>query len=355
MNSNKHPLYIKDLENISSSFKNWDLFRGKSVLISGVSGMIGSFLVDLLMYQNRIKKLDTKIIGIGRNKERAQKRFSEYWNSDLFEFISHDINSSIFPYENKVDFLLHLASNTDPITYATDPIGTILTNIVGTNNLLNWASQKNVSKIIFASSVEIYGENRGDVDYFNESYLGKIDSNTLRAGYPEAKRAAEALCQAYIKQYELDIVIARLSRIYGPTMLLSDSKAHAQFIKNGLNSENIVLKSEGNQLYSYTHVADAVNALLLLLDKGGKGEAYNIANKDSDTTLRNLATHIANVSNTKVIFELPSETEKAGFSKATKALLDSSKIEKLGFAPIYSIYDGIKSTLKILKEEGFFS
>lgn len=94
---------------------------------------------------------------------------------------------------------------------------------------------------------------------FDEDYCGFINCNTLRAGYPESKRCGEALCQAYIRQKGLDIVIPRLTRSYGPTMLMSDSKAVSQFIKKGLAGEDIVLKSKGNQYYSYTYVADAVS------------------------------------------------------------------------------------------------
>lgn len=79
--------------------------------------------------------------------------------------------------------------------------------------------------------MEIYGENRGDTDRFREDYLGYLDCNTLRAGYPESKRAGEALCNAYYQAHHLDFAIPRLSRVYGPTMLSSDSKAIARFIK----------------------------------------------------------------------------------------------------------------------------
>ena len=156
--------------------------------------------------------------------------------------------------------MVHLASNTHPLAYASDPIGT-------------------------------------------------ISSNTLRAGYPESKRCGEALCQAYRVQKNMDVVIARLTRSYGPAMKMDDSKALSQFIKNGLEGQDIILKSEGSQYYSYTYVADAVSGLLTVLLKGINGDAYNIAYQEFDIKLKDLAELIAEYSGTKVVYEIPSALE----------------------------------------------
>ena len=234
------------------------------------------------------------------------------------------------------------------MAYATDPIGTIATNIIGTQHMLELAAAHQAKRVIFLSSVEIYGQNRGDCERFDEGYCGYIDCNTLRAGYPEGKRAGEALCQAYIRQKGLDVVIPRLPRIYGPTMLPSDTKAISQFIKNGIHGENIILKSEGNQLYSYSYVADAVSGILYCLFFGKNGEAYNIGDPSSDISLKELAGLIADYADTRVIFELPDETEKAGYSKATKALMDGTKLKSLGWSMRYSIAQGIPRTMEIM-------
>ena len=170
----------------------------------------------------------------------------------------------------------------------------------------------------------------------------------MRAGYPESKRASEALCQAYKKANQLDVVIARLARTYGPTMLLSDTKAISQFIKNGLAKEDIVLKSEGNQLYSYNYVADSVSGLLTILLKGKNGEAYNISDQASDITLRDLARIIAGFTGTNVVFNLPDEVESVGYSKATKALMDSSKLQMLEWMAHWDIKKGLQETLNHL-------
>lgn len=284
-------------------------------------------------------------------RKKQRNRFKEYWENDLFDFVQHDVNKAMDCIQcNHVNYVLHLASNTHPMAYSTDPIGTITTNIMGVYNMLEFADRVHAERMAFVSSNEIYGENRGDVEKFDEKYLGYIDCNTMRAGYPESKRCGEALCQAYIAQKGLDVVIPRLTRSYGPTLLDSDTKALSQFLKKGLAHEDIVLKSAGTQYYSYTYVADAVAGLFIVLLCGEKGEAYNISDKASDIMLKDLAAIIAKASGTKVVFDVPDAVEAAGYSTATKARLDNRKITELGFKARYDIETGISRTLKIMEE-----
>jgi len=346
----KNDYYMSDVECIAKADLPWEKFADKAVLLSGATGLLGSFFVDVLMEKNR-QGLNCTVYALGRSKEKAMMRFSK-WNDDLhLAFIPYDINKPFIRNDlETVDYVLHLASNTHPVQYATDPIGTITTNIVGLQNMLEFSLAHHAKRFVFASSNEIYGENRGDVELFDEGYCGYIDSNTLRAGYPESKRCGEALCQAYKAQKGLDTVVARFTRSYGPTMLPSDTKAISQFIKKGVAGEDIVLKSAGMQNYSYTYMADAIYGLLTIVLKGKSGEAYNIADTASNITLKELAQIIANYTGKKVVFELPDATEAAGFSKATKALLDGSKLRKLGWKPCYTISQGIPRTIEILKE-----
>lgn len=342
----ENSLYLQDIQTVAGLELPWEQLRRKSMVISGATGMIGSFLIDVLMEMD----LDMTLFALGRNAEKAKARFGRWWEDRHFRFVECDINAGI-PLQENVDFVFHAASNTHPVAYATDPIGTITTNIIGTNNLLSFAAEHGARRVLFASSVEVYGENRGDVEVFSEDYCGYLNCNTLRAGYPESKRCGEALCQAYIKQKGLDVVIPRLARTYGPTMLMSDTKALSQFLKKGIAGEDIVLKSEGTQLFSYTYVADAVSAVLYCLLLGKCGEVYNIADSASDIRLRDLAAIIATAAGRKVVFDLPDETERAGYSTATKAVMESEKIRTLGWKARYTMQTGLERTLSILKEE----
>ena len=342
--------YNEDVAYVTALPLPWKNLEHTSVLISGGTGMIGSFLTDVLMYRNVVYHMDTHIIVLGRNEEKAKQRFSAWQEKKEFHFIKHDINKPLTTETvTHADYIIHLASNTHPVAYATDPIGTVTANVLGTMYLLEYAAEVEAKRVAIASSNEIYGENRGDVELFDEQYCGYIDSNTLRAGYPESKRCAEALCQAYIAQKNLDVVIPRLTRTYGPTMLQSDTKAISQFLKKAISGENIILKSVGNQYYSYTYVADAVAGVLAVLLCGECGEAYNIADERSDITLKDLAYVIATYVKKKVVFELPDSLESAGYSMATKARLNGNKIKQLGWQARYDIQSGIARTLDVMK------
>lgn len=342
--------YIEDLQTVIGQKIDWDRFHEKSVMISGSTGMIGRFLIDVLMQLNRERDLNCSIFALGRNAAKAQKRFERHWNDPLFHFCECDITREILCPAEKIDFVLHFASNTHPRSYATDPIGTVTANIMGTYQLLEFAAAHRAERFLFTSSVEIYGENRGDVTLFTEDYCGYINCNTLRAGYPESKRAGEALCQAYIKQKGLDVVIPRLSRTYGPTLLPSDTKALSQFLRKGVAGEDIVLKSQGNQFFSYNYVADTVSGILWCLLYGDCGEAYNVADARSNITLRELAQLVADYSGTEVIFDIPELEELVGYSKATVAVMDSGKLRALNWRAQFDIREGVRRTLSLLKQ-----
>lgn len=345
----KNNLYLQDIGDVSNLDVPWEKLNNKNILISGATGLIGSFLVDVLMSKNE-SDLNCNVYVLSRNALKAQERFSKWIGNQFLHFVSYDIQKPFVKNDiGIVDYVLHLASNTHPLQYSTDPIGTITTNIIGLQNMLDFAVEHRATRFAFASSNEIYGENRGDVELFDEDYCGYINCNTMRAGYPESKRCGEALCQAYKSQKGLDVVIPRFTRSYGPTMLMSDTKAISQFLKKGVSGEKIVLKSAGTQYYSYTYVSDAVSGLLYVLLKGESGEAYNISDESSDIMLKDLATCIAEAVNQEVIFEIPDAIEAAGYSKATKARLDGHKIKKLGWSPYYDIKKGIKRTIEILK------
>lgn len=326
----------------------WNKFKGATIMISGATGMMGKCLIDVLMLRNQNYHDEIHIIALSRNEENAKIRLKEYWDSKFFAYQCCDVNEKI-PEIGDVDYIIHAASNTHPVQYSTDPIGTILANVIGTKNLLDYAVSHQVKRFCFLSSVEVYGENRGDVEKFDESYLGYIDCNTLRAGYPESKRLGETLCNAYERVYDLEFVIPRLSRIYGPTMLSSDTKAISQFIKKAVKKEDIILKSEGNQKYSYTFVTDAVCGILYALFCGKNMQAYNIADEESNISLKDLAEYLAKMAGVNVIYDIPGEKEKTGYSTATKAMLDATNLRILGWKPQVHIKDGLYCTVDSLK------
>ena len=354
--------YTEDIRLLIQQNRNlpWERLAGKTILLSGATGMIGKCIVDILMQYNDdirehagisdaiVTERRINIIALSRDEERAEERLSEYLDREEFRYICCDVNQQL-PECGKADYVIHAASNTHPLQYSGDPVGTITTNVIGTKNLLDYAVGCGAERFCFVSSVEIYGENRGDTDRFEEDYLGYLDCNTLRAGYPESKRAGEALCNAYAHAYRLDFVLPRLSRVYGPTMLSSDSKAIAQFIKKAAAGEDIVLKSAGTQCYSYTYALDAAAAVLTVLLKGESGAAYNISDAESEVTLKQIAEWLAEDNGVKVIYDIPDAAEQAGYSMATKALLDIQKIKTLGWQPTMHMREGLRRTVESLR------
>ena len=344
----KHKIYEADIAGIANENLPWDKLSGKSLLLTGASGLVGTVLVDALMKKNRDADLNVKIFAAGRNEKIAAERFADYLGDKNFEFVKLDVNEPIKD-DLPVDFIIHAASNTHPLLYSTEPVSTMTTNILGTHNLLEFGLRKKISRFVFVSSVEIYGKALEDDDLYDEKYCGYINCNTLRAGYPEAKRAGEALCQAYISQHGLDIAIPRLSRIYGATMRLNDSKAMSEFIMNGVRGEDIVLKSQGVPRFSYCCATDAASGILYCLLNGKCGEAYNVADSSEILSLRQIAEYISSLAGRKVVFELPSETQAKGFSKAVNAIMSNDKLRALGWIPKDDTRSGVKKTVEILK------
>lgn len=339
------------LRELTDAFPDWDKLEGRTILLSGASGMIASLLIDAVMLRNETlpERRRCRIVATSRNEAAAKERFGQWWEREEFSYFSCDIAQPMPEQPTRPDFLIHAASTTHPAQYTGEPINTILSNILGTRNMLDLAARTPGARFLLLSSVEIYGENRGDAAYFDEGYCGYIDCNTLRAGYPEAKRVSEALCQAYIKEKNADCVILRLPRCYGPTMKMSDTKALSQFLKKGLAGEDIVLKSEGKQFYSYAFVGDAALGMLYLLTRGESAQAYDLADEGSDITLGELAALVAGEAGRQVVFELPSEAERAGYSTATRAVMRGEKLKALGWRPRYDIQAGIKLTMGMLR------
>ena len=340
MNVRNRIVYQNEISDILDVNYQWEKLRNRTILVTGATGSIGQVIIDVLMRLNLVNSYKCNIMAVSRSAVKAEKMFRDYWNNEYFKFFSMNVSEAV-NIDEKIDYILHAASNTHPLQYAQDPIGTITTNVFGTYHLLSLA-YKNNSEFLLFSSVEIYGENNMGIEMFDEKDMGYLDCATLRAGYPESKRLAESMCYAFARQLGIKFKIARLARVYGLTMTSQDSKAIAQFLKNGLNHQNIILKSEGNQLYSYVYVMDCVSGILAVLLNGANGEVYNISGTDSAIVLKDLAQMIAEEFNVSVVHELPTQIEKEGFSKATKAVLKNEKLISLGWSEKTNIKEGVR-------------
>lgn len=340
--------FSREIEQCASLEIDWSKIDHKRMMITGATGMVGKYLIEVLLYRNAHYNAGITIYAVGRDEAKFRSRFEGLAGSEGLKFFKADVQKPMDCPE-RLDYVIHMASNTHPRLYASDPIGTEMSNILGAYYLLDMVSGMPGCRFLFTSSGDVYGDNRSGKPYLDEADCGYIDCNTLRAGYIEGKRASEALCNAYREAKGVDFVTARLCRIYGPTMQLTDSKAISQFIMKATQGEDIILKSEGKQTFSYLYIYDIVSALLYVLTRGESGSAYNIADKNQTPALRELAGKLAEVAGTKVIFDLPDELETKGASTFQDVRLDSTRLCALGWRPAVAMDEGLRRTVEQIR------
>lgn len=342
----KNALYIEDLKRVLEM--DLSFLKRKNFFITGASGMVGSFLIDVLMQFNKESEEKINIYATFTSDKDLENRFPSYMNNPYFHSVILDITNPI-NLDIKPDYILHAASLTHPKAYAEKPVETMKINMLGTINVLDWARKNPDCRILFLSTMEVYGENPSQTGIFSETDIGYFDFTTVRSCYPESKRVCETLTRCYAKEYSTQVMTARLGYVYGPSVQLSSSKADVQFLNNALKNENIVMKSAGTQKRSYCYVGDIVSGILTILQNGKAGEAYNIASREGNISLKNVAEVLAELAKVKVIFNDPTDAEKQGYSTVQNSTLDASKLESLGWHSQFTVEEGFKHTYLIKK------
>lgn len=348
MNYYKSESYKKDIEIAVKATVRIEKLFNSSVLIAGGSGLIGSYMADMLLYANKHMNANIAVYAMDLSIERLASRYDGV-DTDKLHFIEHNVNE-LPDFDFDIDYIIHAASPAFPAAFNSDPVGTVMSNILGTKYLLDYGKDHGTKRMLYISSGEVYGQGDLSLESFDETYAGYVDPTSARSCYPNGKRAAETLCVSYTKQFGLDTVIVRPSHTYGPTVTKADNRANAQFVNKGLAGENIVLNSAGNQMRSYTYLADSASAILSVLTSGESCNAYNIANSQSRTTIAGYAKEVATQTGTNVIFADPDEVAKAEMTPIFKQVLNSKKLESLGWKGQFTVEEGIRHTLNIMRE-----
>ncbi len=330
--------YWDDVKRVIPHIPNLHDLYGKSILITGGSGLICSCVVDIIYYLNQHDNAGITIIHAARTHEEPEDRFPHMKEGVDYEFVYYDATKAE-GIDVASDYIIHAASNANPAAYVAEPVETMAANFIGLNSLLSMAKDKGTKRVLYISSSEVYGQ-KDSMEPYHEDDYGFLDILNQRASYPSSKRATETLCVAYSMEYGMDTVIARPGHIYGPGVTPFDNRATAQFTRNAVAGEDIVMKSAGSQLRSYCYALDCATALLAILLAGKSENAYNISNPDSIITISEIAKFIADAAGTKLTYENPDDAEAAGYNLMSNSSLDSKKLESLGWAAEFSPAEG---------------
>lgn len=334
----------EDLQYIKKYPLTYYQLKDRTILVTGATGLIGFQLVKALLAIGNIH-----IIALIRNIEKAEKIYT-IEDMKKISFIIGDVGEKIVINEN-IDYIFHCAAVTTSKMMVNSPVETILTSVNGTNNILNIAKEKNTKSVVFISSMEMYGSFEDNSNEITEEKIGYIDPLKVRSNYPESKRLCENLCIAYLHEYNVPVKIARLAQTFGAGILPWENRVFAQFSKSVINGTDIVLHTKGLSEGNYCYTRDCITGLLTILLKGENGEAYNVVNPKSHTTIANMATMVAEkIANNKikVIYDIP-ETNTFGYAADTKMKLNSDKLQSLGWNPQIDLEESYRKMIAQMK------
>ena len=329
-----------DIENLIIHKQYFDHFCGKSILVTGATGLLGSILIKSLLSFGQIK-----VYACCRSQKKFNDTFINYKSENLIPIFSDIMELDI----SKItcDYIVHGASITDSKTFIEKPVETIDIAIQGTKNLLNQCINKNLQGLVYLSSLEIYGtfNNCSEIVNVKENDSGYIDTMSVRSSYSESKRMVETICKSYYSEYGIPIKVVRLSQTFGAGVDYNDNRVFAQFARAIIEHKDIILKTKGDTTRNYCYTTDAIAGILTVLQKGINGEAYNIANMETTISIADMANLYCNLfpdSGSKVIYDIVNNPESLGYNPVIKLQLDSSKLKNLGWKCSFSLEEMIR-------------
>ncbi len=354
-------IIIEDLRRMSEARLPWRELDGKTVLVTGATGMLASYVTWLLLYLHEHAGINVSVIALCRNRQRAEQYFGSYEGKPYFQLLIQDVcHLSLGPgpvigsashllsptaYEGKADYVFHLAGNASPYFINSDPVGIMKCNLLGTINVLEYARDCQTKKVIFASTREVYGKNE-EAELLDEQALGTLDPLDDRSCYPESKRAAETLLKSYYLQYGVNFNTIRMAHSYGPTMKLeNDGRVMADLMGDVVAGRDIVLKSSGEAIRAFLYVTDAVVGMFTVLFHGEPAKAYNLANETEPVSIKDLAHMLAALRADKNIQVVISEGGQKGYCAFRRTALDTSTLEQLGWSPQFSLHEALPRLL----------
>lgn len=348
----RNSIIESDLEYITGADLPWESFRNKTFLISGASGFLPTYIVEVLLYLNETKQLNIRILGLVRNIEKAKEKFLHHKENKNLILISQDVCDKI-EIDEKIDFIIHAASQATPKIFSKDPVGTITPNVIGTSNLLNLAADKKVECFLFFSTTGVYGFVDEKSYPIKEDCFGSLNPTDLASCYIESKRMGENMCVAWMHQYGVPIKIVRPAITYGPGVRLDDGRSFADFISNIINYRDIEIFSDGKASRSFCYLADATLGFFTVILKGKVGEAYNIA-ADQEISIIDLARLLAEKAfperKLKVVMKKNDSKDYLRMNFPRNSF-NIAKAKELGWKINFSLEEGFKRTVMSFEEK----
>ena len=338
-------ILFEDIQRISNNRVLYQKFDKKSIFITGATGLIGSHIVKTLLYINYKEGLNIKIIAAARNQEKAIEILGEDKNLIYYDY---ELEKEI-EIKEKIDYIVHCAAITQSKKFIENPSEVIKSMISGTMNILECA-KKHSSKVLFLSSMEIYGvENFKNGEFLKECDYGYIDLLNVRSSYVEGKRIGELLCHTYSVEHKVETCIARICQTFGAGVHEEDERMFAQFAKAALYKKNIVLFSTGETVRSYCYLSDTVSALFYLILLGKSGEAYNIANEDMTMSVKEIAHLVAKRYKIDVEYQIEERKDK-GYLPVLQMKMNTEKIKALGWKPEIGMLESFERMIKSMED-----
>jgi UDP-glucose 4-epimerase len=318
------------------------------ILVTGGAGFIGSNMVDVLMKQgHEVTVIDNLSVGKASN-------IAHHLENDRFHFVNDTILhvSTLERLVRQADLIYHLAAVVGPKYVVEDPLGTIITNVRGTENVLELAFKYWVRTVI-ASSSEIYGKSTAvPLSEDDDRVLG---STTVgRWSYSDAKAIDEYFALAYAKK-GLPISIVRYFNAYGPRL---DPRGYgsviAKFMTQALRGEPLTVFDDGQQTRCFTYVADTVEGTVRAATvREAAGQVINVGS-DREKTILELAQMIRELTDsTSEIIRMPYETAYGpAFEETRRRVPDVTRArDVLGFEAQMSLEEGLRRTLDWFRDQ----
>ena len=323
----------EDIDQIAEAFPFAGDFSGKTVLVTGSTGLIGSQVVKAFAAINRKKDTAVRILAQARNEKKAEKVFGTLLKRGDVELVIGDVQEQL-PIDGGVDFIVHGAAPTGSRFFVEKPVETIHAILGGTESILGLAKDKQVSAMVFLSSLEVYGTPHPQQEWMGEADFGSLDPAKVRSSYSEGKRMAECLCVSYAKEYGVPVIPARLSQTFGPGVDYADNRVFMDFARCALEGRDVVLHTEGRTVRTYLYTKDAVMAILYLLARGEAGQPYNVTNRDTAVSIREMAELVCDTvgeGKIRVKIDIPEDVSGFGYNPEMVIRLDPSRLEALGW------------------------